>query len=1085
MENSEFIEILSPNAEAQLRAIMPLVEQLANNIKTINGYKASSTPSGADSGIKAMNDAYKAQNKELDEIKKRLITITSLNKQRYQEEAKLIADNDKALTYQSQKELTQIKAKQAMITSLNKQKGQEAIEAQKAALANENLNRSYVKLTASREKAKNKLQDLIASESASNREIKQAQKEFDVLNKKVAAADKAVGRFSDANRKINGLTQSVGNLMTAFGIGTGLYLAVDIAKNIYETTKALQSLDLALKMVSGTSEIYASNTAFITTLSEKWGVKINGLTEQFTQFYVNAKGKLSESEIKETFEGIAKSGSLMGVSIDKQNDAFYAFNQMLSKGTVQAEELKKQLGNALPGAIKAATMAYQALHPELKVTEQMMLDQMKAGKLISSEMVPEIVKAYQKLYGIENVKNVDTLVAAQNRLSNSWTEMVRSMNESKTGGISQFFGFFLNRANEMLSVLIRANTSWDELYKKAGLQGRGKGLNIGEDRFNQGGGTVSGANAAITVAEKELAKLQKEYIENQKAGNELTDKIKNRSTIVDIADLAFQINGDQERLGHLKENKARLLEEIAIQGGILAKVKGLKRDIGKEKITATTHTKTKAEIKAELKKEKDFAKEREQLLKDEYDADLSNLERQKVVTKTMMDDEKTSLEDRLFLLEAYAFKEVQIAQLVHDEKVRLAKKEAKERKLNPEQTGNLITPIDNEFLNKQNEIIKEGLSEREKIQKSDNERTKAYYEKNPPFFIMSDADREKLNADNKLILDTKKQAFKDVARLFNEFAGDFMGKSGFSQTFDNFFKENKDGVSLFDKMFDKDSMMTTQERTLAMFMTISSAAQDTMNLIGEASQQKFDNQLARLDKEKEVAIRFAGDSTAAKTKIEEDYAKRKKKIEEKSFKARQKMAMANIAIDTAQAIMSIMSTGGGAHYLDFGASAGILTGIVTAMGIAQIAMVASQKMPEYWKGTDNAEAGLAWSNERGAEMILDKNNRIKSFGDDNGARLTMMQKGDKVKTASETKNIMFNSDLNNILTDNGIKEAKIEIVNKGLTVDEMDLVLSKHFANITTQHVSFDNNGVRQWSERNGNITTRNESRGSGKGFSV
>ena len=60
------------------------------------------------------------------------------------------------------------------------EKGVKAKE--KEVLANEKLSRAYVQLTANREKAKNKLQDLIASESASNREIRQAQKEFDVLN---------------------------------------------------------------------------------------------------------------------------------------------------------------------------------------------------------------------------------------------------------------------------------------------------------------------------------------------------------------------------------------------------------------------------------------------------------------------------------------------------------------------------------------------------------------------------------------------------------------------------------------------------------------------------------------------------------------------------------------------------------------------------------------------------------------------------------------------------------------------------------------------------------------------------------------
>jgi hypothetical protein len=41
--------------------------------------------------------------------------------------------------------------------------------------------------------------------------------------------------------------------------------------------KQLQSLDLALKMVSETQEIYGSNTNFVKSLSEKWGIEIKGL----------------------------------------------------------------------------------------------------------------------------------------------------------------------------------------------------------------------------------------------------------------------------------------------------------------------------------------------------------------------------------------------------------------------------------------------------------------------------------------------------------------------------------------------------------------------------------------------------------------------------------------------------------------------------------------------------------------------------------------------------------------------------------------------------------------------------------------
>ncbi len=58
------------------------------------------------------------------------------------------------------------------------------------------------------------------------------------------------------------------------------------------------------------------------------------------------------------------------------------------------------------------------------------------------------------------------------------------------------------------------------------------------------------------------------------------------------------------------------------------------------------------------------------------------------------------------------------------------------------------------------------------------------------------------------------------------------------------------------------------------------------------------------------------------------------------------------------------------------------------------------------KGTDNAPKGLAWTQEKGAEIITDKNGNIKSFGSDGGAVLTNLNAGDKVKTAQESQRMI-------------------------------------------------------------------------------
>jgi len=60
----------------------------------------------------------------------------------------------------------------------------------------------------------------------------------------------------------------------------------------------------------------------------------------------------------------------------------------------------------------------------------------------------------------------------------------------------------------------------------------------------------------------------------------------------------------------------------------------------------------------------------------------------------------------------------------------------------------------------------------------------------------------------------------------------------------------------------------------------------------------------------------------------------------------------------------------------------------------------------YEKGTDNAPGGVAVVDEKGAEIITDKQGRIKDIGTGEGARFVNLSKGDKVITATKTAQIL-------------------------------------------------------------------------------
>jgi hypothetical protein len=70
----------------------------------------------------------------------------------------------------------------------------------------------------------------------------------------------------------------------------------------------------------------------------------------------------------------------------------------------------------------------------------------------------------------------------------------------------------------------------------------------------------------------------------------------------------------------------------------------------------------------------------------------------------------------------------------------------------------------------------------------------------------------------------------------------------------------------------------------------------------------------------------------------------------------------------------------------------------------------------YEKGTMNAPGGLSIVDEKGAELITDKNGNIKEIGGGKGARFTMLNPGDKVYTATQTSNLLSQFEGNTTLS---------------------------------------------------------------------
>lgn len=171
--------------------------------------------------------------------------------------------------------------------------------------------------------------------------------------------------------------------------------------------------------------------------------------------------------------------------------------------------------------------------------------------------------------------------------------------------------------------------------------------------------------------------------------------------------------------------------------------------------------------------------------------------------------------------------------------------------------------------------------------------------------------------------------------------------------------------------------------------------------------ESFENEIAGLEKTKDKEIELAGNNAYAKEEIEKRFNERIEKTRKEQAEARRRQAIfekaiaaTDIIISTSKAVIASVA----ASPLTFGLP---WSGFAAATGALQLATVLARPIPKYAVGTDNAPGGPAIVDERGAEIIESPDGKF-SIGTNKGARLTHLEKGSKVYTASETKDFLNN-----------------------------------------------------------------------------
>lgn len=979
---AELIEAVSRGALSDVDKLINKLRDVNSQITTINSNQIGSGVSGDRNAVAEIERLNRALAEQAQSIQ-RLTEQRTRSNQRTQEEItnnRLLAQN-----------------------------------ANRAALANSTFANSYQRLSAQQAIAATRVQDLIArgrtgeqTQRQYNRELRNAQSEFDRLNARVLSADRAVGRF---NRNVGNYPQQairgLKDLVGAFGLVGGVAAFAGIAKSIFDITKETQSLNLALKQVTGTQEEFIATQEFLNRIAEAYGIEINGLTKSYTGFLAASQnaidnGSITATQIQEIFESVSKASGAMGLSVEQQQGAFLALQQMISKGNVQAEEIRGQLAERLPGA-------FGILAKSMGVTEMQLNDMLKAGSVLAADVLPKFAKELEKAYGVEQLQRVESLNASTTRLSNSWTDFVKELNEG-SGAITGFFSWFVDGAAQALTAIQKLIQSRESLLKGIATDAQGRGQNNATTFINEsdgaGGTAVDWANSVRNKVIPQIKDLENRLLTSEnllKSSDDAMWKFFDPNKWKQHSRAKDDIESITEALNYAKG-------ELAAADKVLA---------GTEKTKVKDIALTDKQIKALDALREKRAKAYEEELQNQYRLDQLRRKSQAETAQAIAEDENLYIDQRLQAQQDATTIELEREKKTLNESLRRSK-------------GNktLQAIAWEEYYAKVRDIADKGGKEVSKLQEDEFKRFQEWSEKYEgeglnvintddlasEFFKKQADDAEKAAEEIKKL----KEATDEYLKSFTE---GFFADAGLP----SLFKILNNEVAGFGENF-----ATT-------FVAITEVAQEALAFITQNSQARFDAEYAALENDKNIKLQFAGQTEEGRAAIEKQYEDRRREVRKKEAQAAKEMALFNIAINTAQGIVAALASVPPNVPLSF---------TIGLIGAAQLALVGSRQIPAYKDGTDNHPGGYAIVGDGGKHEVVHQPTLGWSITP-NKDTLMNLEKGSKVFPDLASSGVF----------DSGLPDM-IQLNSSGITKHDMERIMRKHMPK-STMNVNVDKGGFK------------------------
>lgn len=260
-----------------------------------------------------------------------------------------------------------------------------------------------------------------------------------------AQSSRDVEKLSTASKAFSAAASAATTALAGFG-------AVATSRAILETATSIDRMRGMMLAASGTATQAASNMTFVASEARRMGLNLTDAADAFSRLTAASQGTALEGKAaRDIFSAVAQATAALGMSAEDTSGVLNAIGQMMSKGKVQAEELRGQLGDRLPGAYNLAAKA-------MSMTTAEFTKQLEAGNVMASDFLPRFAKALDDTYSSARFDRVQNEI---NRLSTAWLEFKSSLIDP--GTVANFISGLTDRVQNLGDALRGLKTVMQEM----------------------------------------------------------------------------------------------------------------------------------------------------------------------------------------------------------------------------------------------------------------------------------------------------------------------------------------------------------------------------------------------------------------------------------------------------------------------------------------------------------------------------------------------------------------------------------------------------------------------------------------------